>query len=341
MYFSLQQRLCADFFSYILDMKNDAHVSLRCSLVLILLLQVYSAWAQFTPLVEVQGESMVSPFEGQMVAVTGKVTEYFGDTWYMQDDFGAWNGIYVVGPDVSIASNPPYWSGDRQPEVGDVLEITGMVAEINGNTTIVDAVLTNFVDFWNATAMGIWLTADEFQDEQYEGTRVRIDNATIITSPDADGYWTVSDGAGEVKCWGIDADDPANNEDPDGPTPGDVYQIYGAMHQIGDEYVLHVGDIDVLSLSLNEQTKRAAFRMYPNPASEVLILANVEPQNARNNGQLVCKDLQGRIVEVFDVSLGEQLDISALQSGTYLVDWTPSHLPSTHSSTFSQKLMIR
>jgi predicted NUDIX family NTP pyrophosphohydrolase len=97
----------------------------------------------------------------------------------------------------------------------------------------------------------------------------------------------------------------------------------------------------VLSLSLNEQTKRAAFRMYPNPASEVLILANVEPQNARNNGQLVCKDLQGRIVEVFDVSLGEQLDISALQSGTYLVDWTPSHLPSTHSSTFSQKLMIR
>ena len=193
----------------------------------------------------------------------------------MQDDFGAWNGIYVVGPDVSIASNPPYWSGDRQPEVGDVLEITGIVAEINGNTTIVDAVLTNFVDFWNATAMGIWLTADEFQDEQYEGTRVRIDNATIITSPDADGYWTVSDGAGEVKCWGIDADDPANNEDPDGPTPGDVYQIYGAMHQIGDEYVLHVGDIDVLSLSLNEQTKRAAFRMYPNPASEVLILANV------------------------------------------------------------------
>jgi hypothetical protein len=259
----------------------------------------------------------------------------------MQDDFGAWNGVYVVGPDVSIVSNPPYWSGDRQPEVGDVLEITGTVAEIDGNTTIVDAVLTNFVDFWNATAIGVWLTADEFQDEQYEGTRVRMDNATILTSPDEDGYWTVSDGAGEVKCWGIDADDPANNEDPDGPSPGDVYQIYGAMHQIGDEYVLHVGDIDVLSLSLNERTDRTDFRMYPNPAAEVLILANTEPQNARSNGQLICKDLQGRIIEVFEVSLGEQIDISALSAGTYLVDWTPSHLPLTHPSTFSLKLVIR
>ena len=322
-------------------MKNPVSVLFRCSLVLTLLLQIHSSRAQFTPLIEVQGESMVSPLEGQVIAISGKVTEYFGDTWYMQDDFGAWNGVYVVGPDVSIVSNPPYWSGDRQPEVGDVLEITGTVAEIDGNTTIVDAVLTNFVDFWNATAIGVWLTADEFQDEQYEGTRVRMDNATILTSPDEDGYWTVSDGAGEVKCWGIDADDPANNEDPDGPSPGDVYQIYGAMHQIGDEYVLHVGDIDVLSLSLNERTDRTDFRMYTNPAAEVLILANTEPQNARSNGQLICKDLQGRIIEVFEVSLGEQIDISALSAGTYLVDWIPSHLPLTHPSTFSQKLVIR
>ena len=322
-------------------MKNPVSVLFRCSLVLTLLLQIHSSRAQFTPLIEVQGESMVSPLEGQVIAISGKVTEYFGDTWYMQDDFGAWNGVYVVGPDVSIVSNPPYWSGDRQPEVGDVLEITGTVAEIDGNTTIVDAVLTNFVDFWNATAIGVWLTADEFQDEQYEGTRVRMDNATILTSPDEDGYWTVSDGAGELKCWGIDADDPANNEDPDGPSPGDVYQIYGAMHQIGDEYVLHVGDIDVLSLSLNERTDRTDFRMYPNPAAEVLILANTEPQNARSNGQLICKDLQGRIIEVFEVSLGEQIDISALSAGTYLVDWIPSHLPLTHPSTFSQKLVIR
>ena len=60
--------------------------------------------AQFTSLIEVQGEGIASPFEGQEVSVTGKVTEFFGDSWYMQDDFGPWNGVYVVGPEVSIAS---------------------------------------------------------------------------------------------------------------------------------------------------------------------------------------------------------------------------------------------
>ena len=221
--------------------------------------------AQFIPLIEVQGETSASPLEGQSVNITGKVTEFFGDTWYMQDAYGAWNGIYVNGPEVSIATNPPYWSGERQPEVGDVLEISGTVVEVEGNTTIMDAVLTNFVDFWNATPMGIWLTADAFQDEQYEGTRVRIDNATVLTSPDAEGYWTVSDGTGEVTCWGIDTDDPSNNEDPDGPTPGDVYQVYGAMHQLGETYVLHVGDIDVLALDLDNVSSASAFQVYPNP----------------------------------------------------------------------------
>lgn len=261
----LHRRLCADFLSYILDMNKHIRVWLRFSLVLIVLLQVHLAWAQFTPLIEVQGETLSSPLEGQSVNITGKVTEFFGETWYMQDAFGAWNGIYVVGPDVSIASNPPYWSGERQPEVGDVLEITGTVVEVEGNTTIMDAVLTNFVDFWNATPMGILLTADAFQDEQYEGTRVRIDNATVLASPDAEGYWTVSDGTGEVTCWGIDTDDPSNNEDPDGPTPGDVYQVYGAMHQLGETYVLHVGDIDVLALDLDNVSSASAFQVYPNP----------------------------------------------------------------------------
>ena len=40
--------------------------------------------AQFTSLIEVQGEGIASPFEGQEVSVTGKVTEFFGDSWYMK-----------------------------------------------------------------------------------------------------------------------------------------------------------------------------------------------------------------------------------------------------------------
>ena len=52
----------------------------------------------------------------------------FGDAWYLQDDYGAWNG-------------------DRQPNVVDVLELTGTVIEEDGNTRLVNVELVKFVDF--------------------------------------------------------------------------------------------------------------------------------------------------------------------------------------------------
>ena len=79
--------------------------------------------AQVIPLADIQGQTDLSPYENQSVTVSGKVTEAFGDTWYLQDNYGAWNGLYVVGPDVVIPANILYWNTDRQPEVGDVLEL--------------------------------------------------------------------------------------------------------------------------------------------------------------------------------------------------------------------------
>ena len=269
------------------------------------------ARSQITPLIEVQGQTDVSPFEGQQITVSGKVTEFFGDTWYLQDDYGAWNGIYVVGPDVVINSNPPYWSGDRQPEVGDVLTLTGNVAEVDGNTQLIDPVLDEFVDFWNATPMGVWLMADQFQDESYEGTRVRIDNATVVTAPDANGMWVVTDGTAELACWGLDTDDPSNNEDPDGPTPGDVYKVYGSLHQMGESHVLHMGDIDVLSLDV-PAIESTAVQVWPNPASDGVVVQF-------SDGPIVWEllDAQGRMVMVVFVFDRNAIDVSHLTGGVY------------------------
>ena len=93
----------------------------------------------------------------------------------------------------------------------------------------------------------------------------------MLTEPDVDGYWTVAMPDGEVTCWGVDTFDPSGNEDPDGPTPGDVYMIYGASHQNGDAYVLHVGDIDVVSLGVSEQPA-SLWSAYPNPVADVLTI---------------------------------------------------------------------
>ena len=217
-----------------------------------------------TPLADIQGQTDVSPYVGDTVTITAMVTEPFGDIWFMQDMAGPWNGLMVVGPDVIIPANSPYWNSDRQPEVGDLMTLHGTVEEVNGNTQLMGAEIVDFVDFWMATPIGTWLTADQFQDEQYEGTRVRIDNATVVSEPDENGIWTVNDGTGDVTCWGVDTYDPSGNEDPDGPSVGDVYQIYGAFRQTDAEYVMMVGDIDVIFLSVDE-LNRSSMDVFPVP----------------------------------------------------------------------------
>lgn len=278
-----------------------------------------SASAQIIPFIEVQGEGDTSPYVDQQITVSGKVTETFGDSWYMQDDYGAWNGLYIVGPDVVIPANVPYWNADRQPEVGDVLELTGTVIEEDGNTQLVDVTLVEFVDFWNATPAGIWTTAAETQDEQYEGTRIRLENATVLTAPDADGYWTVAMDDGEVTCWGIDTYDPSNNEDPDGPTPGDVYLIYGASHQAGDEYVLHVGDIDVVTLGTADlEASEDAWVVYPNPVTRILMIDAQADYGQDSAISIRVYSSQGVIVsEQFSSVKSTSLDVEALSPGVY------------------------
>jgi hypothetical protein len=283
-----------------------------------------NALAQVIPLADVQGQQDSSPYENQVITVSGKVTEAFGDTWYLQDDYGAWNGLYVVGPGVVIPANVPYWNSDRQPEVGDVLELTGTVVEEDGNTQLVDVELVEFVDFWNATPAGIWTTAAETQDEQYEGTRIRLENATVITAPDADGYWTVAMEDGEVTCWGVDTFDPSGNEDPDGPTPGDVYLIYGASHQAGDEYVLHVGDIDVVTLSAVDEYE-VEWAVFPNPVGDMMRF-KVLNGNGEGAGVFIrIFNLMGRMVlELPLASIGIPLDVSALGPGAYTLELVSS-----------------
>jgi hypothetical protein len=279
-----------------------------------------NALTQIIPLIEVQGQQDSSPYENQVVIVSGKVTEAFGDTWYLQDDYGAWNGLYVIGPDVVIPANVPYWNSDRQPEVGDVLELTGMVVEEDGNTQLVDVELVEFVDFWNATPAGIWTTAVETQDEQYEGTRIRLENATVVTAPDAEGYWTVALEDGEVTCWGVDTFDPSGNEDPDGPTPGDVYLIYGASHQMAEEYVLHVGDIDVVALSTVDEFE-PQWLIFPNPVGDVMHLK--VSNGHRETAAFFIRILNSTgsvVLETQSSLLGNPMDLSVLSPGVYTIE---------------------
>ena len=271
--------------------------------------------AQILSCSEVQGETDVSPYEGQTVTISGKVTEYFGDTWYIQDDFGAWNGIYCVGPDVIVDANPPWWNADRQPEVGDVFELTGTVVEQDGNTQLVDITDYVFLDYWNATPAGTWVDIADMADESLEGTRVRFEAVTVETAPDADGMWTVSDETGTATLIGVDTYDPSMNEDPDGPTPGDVYHIYGALRQIGEGYVLDCGDIDTVSLVVGlEERLAAGLEVFPVPASDVLTVDGVT-----GTFDWTLTDVLGQSVATGTGNGTTRLPLAGLKAGRYVL----------------------
>ena len=86
---------------------NAARIPSQIACFAALFLLCATGKSQTLTCAEIQGESEVSPYDGQEVTVSGKVTVYFGDVWYIQDDYGPWNGLMCVGPNVIIEANPP------------------------------------------------------------------------------------------------------------------------------------------------------------------------------------------------------------------------------------------
>jgi hypothetical protein len=232
---------------------------MRTLLICIGLLASQLSFSQdLLPIIEIQGETDLSPYEGQEVSFNALVTDYFGDFWFMQDGFGEWNGIMVHDSTLLVPENPPWWNEPRQPETGDELTITGTVVELNGNTQIVDAVLVEQTEFWMATALGTLTGALGTQNEALEGTRVRLMSMTVVTAADGNDEWTITDGFDEVICIGID--DEAD------PFPGDVYDVYGPIVEVNGVYKVQIADIDVISLSTEDI--EVAVTMSPNPMTE-------------------------------------------------------------------------
>ena len=92
-----------------------------------------------------------------------------------------------------------------------------------------------------------------------------------------------------------------------------MYQIYGALHELPGGHVLHVGDIDVLALSV-EALEEVRVHVYPNPASNSVAWSfpDSEPRQIR------LSDAQGRVVfETVAQSSFFELDVSSFRRGLY------------------------
>jgi endonuclease I len=133
---------------------------------------------------EVQGEQAASPFENQVVTISGVVTANFGDGFFLQDGPGAWDGIYVY--DV------------LNPKVGDSIILSGTIKEYYDLTELVDVTDYYLISQNNTLPEPIMLTIDEL-DESYEGVLINIPSGTCTSTDEGYGMWEVSDNTGYLK----------------------------------------------------------------------------------------------------------------------------------------------
>lgn len=132
---------------------------------------------------EVQGEQAVSPYDNQVVTITGVVTGNFGDGFFLQDDYGAWNGIYVY--DV------------LNPKIGDSVILTGTVKEYYELTEIVDVTDYYLISRGNTLPDPVVLDIGQVS-EAYEGVLIRVENASCSNEDLGYGVWEISDGTGAM-----------------------------------------------------------------------------------------------------------------------------------------------
>ena len=136
---------------------------------------------------DIQGQQESSPYGGQVVSTTGVVTGNYGDSYFIQDGSGAWNGLFV-------------YDLGRNPEIGDSIVVTGEIVEYYGLTE-----LKNITNFYFISANNDLPEAVSVQTggvvEEHEGVLISVVNASCtFDEPQSDfGMWTVDDGSGELR----------------------------------------------------------------------------------------------------------------------------------------------
>lgn len=178
---------------------------------------------------DIQGQTTHSPYAYQItdasgtetipgqgeVSAQGIVTAIDGDSFFMQDGDGAWNGIYV------------YTSGFF-PQIGDEIIVTGKVKEYYDMTEFVDVSAFYPISSSNELPEAAVISTGDVNTEEYESCLVKVFNATCYSDDLGFGKWGLNDGTGNCNV----ANAVYNYE----PTVGEAYDVSGVINFYFGEY---------------------------------------------------------------------------------------------------------
>ncbi|NLO51966.1 MAG: T9SS type A sorting domain-containing protein [Bacteroidales bacterium] len=180
-----------------------------------------------TSIYDIQGQTNVSPFNGQTVSTTGVVTANFGENYFLQNGNGAWNGLFIYDP-------------NRNPSIGDSIIVTGKIEEYYQKTEMKD------VNGYYLIASGKSLPAPAPINtgdaaEAYESVLVRVNNAICTDDQYQSNFfmWKVNDGSGEMLVHNTSIFEFE-------PVEGESYTVTGPLNYDFDEWKIEIrleGDV--------------------------------------------------------------------------------------------------
>jgi hypothetical protein len=248
---------------------------------------------------EVQGELFSSPLVEQVVTIQGVVTAANDYSYFIQDESGAWNGIYI-------------YDNTNLPAVGDDVILQGEVSEYYDLTEISNITYFETVSSGNDLPAAVVLTTGFIgtSGEPYEGCLVSITNAACTNTDLGFGDAYFDDGTGDCMI-----DDMLYTPDP-AWVLGEYYSVTGVLTYTYEEYKIEPSSAADVSIGMAVGSiEVSVINIYPNPTVDALNF------RLNSNAKAYIYDTNGRLVFTQDVASGEvNLDVSGLRLGTYRVD---------------------
>jgi endonuclease I len=174
-----------------------------------------------TSIYDIQGQDPVSPYENQVVSVTGIVTGNYGTNYFIQDGSGAWNGLFI-------------YDQGRNPSIGDSIIVTGTIQEYYEKTELGSITDYYFISGGHALPAPAVVTCSQ-AGEAFEGVLIKVINATCTDEDYMANYymWNVNDGTGDLLVHNTNVFEYE-------PSEGEVYNISGPLDYDFDEWKVQI-----------------------------------------------------------------------------------------------------
>jgi len=238
-----------------------------------------------------------SPYNNQSVKTTGIVTAVSYNSFFIQDEEGPWNGIYIYS--LNFASSV---------QVGDFVEVLGTVMEYENNTQISNLSACNILSTGHNLPNPNIISAAEANTEPYEGTLVQVLNAVCVSLPNQYGEWIINDGD-DIKI-----DDFLFSYT---PSLNYTYSITGPVSFAFGSFAIYPREVNDI-IEVNNASGKFEIdivKVYPNPSSDKLYISS-----SKNIDYILLYDISGKMIfyNKADTNFFE-IDLNKYAKGNYFV----------------------